>query len=145
MSSVLVWGYNWTIFILGWFCQIHLIQWKSVHFEKKLDYANRCRTRGFSFIQGKKHTSISVTCLPWARIRQYPLWLWNPDEMSPEVRNRGISGPTKRTHVLQKFKKKHTSERAPPTLALNQSVFIRILLYQRNRLQKSNFVFMDFQ
>ena len=27
-----------------------------------------------------------------------PLWLWNP-----EVQNRGISGPTKMTHVLQKF------------------------------------------
>ena len=40
------------------------------------------------------------------RIRQNPLWLWNPEETSPEVQNRGISGPTKRTHVLQKFKKK---------------------------------------
>ena len=26
--------------------------------------------------------------------------------MSPEVQNRGTSGPTKRTHVLQKLKKK---------------------------------------
>ena len=37
------------------------------------------------------------------RIRQNPLWLWNPEETSPEVQNRGIIGPTKRTHVLQKF------------------------------------------
>ena len=35
-----------------------------------------------------------------------PPWLWNPGQTSPEVRNRGISGPTKRTRVLQKFKKK---------------------------------------
>ena len=39
-------------------------------------------------------------------IRQNPVWLWNLEETSPEVQNRGISGPTKRTHVLQKLKKK---------------------------------------
>ena len=33
-----------------------------------------------------------------------PPWLWNPGQMSPEVQNRGISGPTKRTDVLQKLK-----------------------------------------
>ena len=27
------------------------------------------------------------------RIRQNPLWLWNPEEMSPEIQNRGTSGP----------------------------------------------------
>ena len=30
-------------------------------------------------------------------------WLWNPGQMSPEVQNRGISGSTKRTCVLQFF------------------------------------------
>ena len=35
-----------------------------------------------------------------------PPWLWNPGETSSEVQNRGISGSTKRTHVLQKFLKK---------------------------------------
>ena len=30
-------------------------------------------------------------------------FLWNAEETSPEVQNRGISGPTKRTYVLQKF------------------------------------------
>ena len=29
-------------------------------------------------------------------------WLWNPGQMSLEVQNKGISGPTKRTYVLQK-------------------------------------------
>ena len=32
-----------------------------------------------------------------------------PIQMSPEVQNRGISGPTKRTHVLQKFREKKTA------------------------------------
>ena len=27
------------------------------------------------------------------RIRQNPLWLWNPEETSPEIQNRGTSGP----------------------------------------------------
>ena len=37
LFSVLVWGYKWIIFMIGWFCPIHLIQWiqrKSVHFGK---------------------------------------------------------------------------------------------------------------
>ena len=29
-----------------------------------------------------------------------PLWLSNPEQMLPEVQNRGVSGPTKRTYVL---------------------------------------------
>ena len=32
-----------------------------------------------------------------------PHWLWNPGQTSPEVQNRGISGPTKRAYGLQKF------------------------------------------
>ena len=42
-----------------------------------------------------------------------PPWLWNPGETSPEVQNRGISGQTKRTHVLQKllYKKKYCCDR----------------------------------
>ena len=34
MSPVLLWGYNWAVFTLGWFCPIHRIQRKSVHFGK---------------------------------------------------------------------------------------------------------------
>ena len=34
-----------------------------------------------------------------------PPWLWNPGQTSPAVQNRSISGPTKRTCVLQKLKK----------------------------------------
>ena len=43
MSSVLVWGYKWTIFMLGWLCPIHLIHWirrKSVHFGKTRMWIN---------------------------------------------------------------------------------------------------------
>ena len=45
---------------------------------------------------------------PWRKkaCNRYPSWLWNPGQTSPEVQNRGISGPTKRTRVLQKFNKK---------------------------------------
>ena len=35
-----------------------------------------------------------------------PHWLWNPGQILPEDQNSGISGPTKRTDVLQKFKNK---------------------------------------
>ena len=38
-------------------------------------------------------------------IRQNPFWLWNPEETSPEIRNRGTSGPTK-GHVSAKNVKK---------------------------------------
>ena len=34
-----------------------------------------------------------------------PPYLWNTGQTSPEVQNRGISGPTKRTYVLQIFLK----------------------------------------
>ena len=37
---------------------------------------------------------------------RYPPWFWNPRQTSPEVQNRGISGPTKRPYVLQNKIKK---------------------------------------
>ena len=44
-------------------------------------------------------------CLHKVWIRQNPPWLWNPEETSPEVWNRGISGP-ENGHVSNKnFKK----------------------------------------
>ena len=50
--------------------------------------------------------------LSQVRIRQNPLWLWNPEDTSPEVWNRGISGP-KNGHVSNKnFKKKRSSARS---------------------------------
>ena len=44
----------------------------------------------------------------WARKVRDPPRLWNPGQTSPEVQNRDISGPTKRTCVLQIFFKKFT-------------------------------------
>ena len=40
-----------------------------------------------------------------------PTWLWNPGKTSPEVQNRGISGPTKRTNALQKYFLKYFSNK----------------------------------
>ena len=36
-------------------------------------------------------------------IRQNPLWLWNPKEMSPEIQNWGTSGPQKRQVSAKNF------------------------------------------
>ena len=43
----------------------------------------------------------SIVCRWWSRKVRNPSWLWNPEETSPEVQNRGISGLTIRTDVLQ--------------------------------------------
>ena len=39
-----------------------------------------------------------------------PSWLWNPGQTSLEVQTRGISGPTKRTCVLQKTLRKKVTD-----------------------------------
>ena len=59
-----------------------------------------------------KHTCYSPPCGPSIG-RQlshhrlgYLLWLWNPEKTSPEVQNRGISGPIKGL-MFSKIKKKH--------------------------------------
>ena len=50
--------------------------------------------------------NIYHVCLHKVRIRQNPLWLWNPEETSPEVRNRRISGPKNGPVSNKNFKKK---------------------------------------
>ena len=45
-----------------------------------------CSTRG-----GSQEMYITFASAMW--IRQNPLWLWNPEETSPEIQNRGTSGP----------------------------------------------------
>ena len=42
MFSVLVWGCIWILFMHRWFCLIHLIRWKSLHFERKNRIASQC-------------------------------------------------------------------------------------------------------
>ena len=39
------------------------------------------------------------------QIRQNPLWLWNPEETSPEIQNRGTSEPKKDMCPPKTFKK----------------------------------------
>ena len=46
-----------------------------------------------------------LTCMPLPSANN-ALWLWNPEEISPEVQNRDISCPTKRTYVHEKISKK---------------------------------------
>ena len=43
---------------------------------------------------------------PFKMLSEDPPALLPPGQTSPEVQNSGINGPTKRTYVLQKFKKK---------------------------------------
>ena len=38
----------------------------------------------------------SVACMWWSMQVRDPLSLWNPGQTSPEVQNKGISGPTKK-------------------------------------------------
>ena len=52
----------------------------------------KCSTRGGSW--GMNITFPSAK----KRIRQNPLWLWTPEQTSPEIQNRGTSGP-KKGHV----------------------------------------------
>ena len=48
-----------------------------------------------------------VTCTPQASANKAAYYgSENPEEMSPEVKNCGINGPTKRAYVLQKLFKK---------------------------------------
>ena len=83
---------------------------------------SRCRTRGESqeFIARRWQSTQA----------RDPPWLWNPGETSPEVQNRGISGPTKRTYVLQKFKKKQTMY----NVMLKSVPYTRELLHQHMEL-----------
>ena len=39
-----------------------------------------------------------------------PSWLWNPGQISPEVHNSSIYGPSKRIYVLHFFLKRHRIE-----------------------------------
>ena len=74
---------------------------------------SRCRSRG----ESQEYIARRRQCMH----ARDPPWLWNSGETSPEVRN-SISGPTKRTYVLQKFKRKHA------TLNCWKTIHIRILL-----------------
>ena len=55
LFSVLVWGYNWILFMLGWLCPIrliHLIGRIALHFEKTRLIHQPCLTQQCSFTKG---------------------------------------------------------------------------------------------
>ena len=66
--------------------------------------------------------------------------LWNPGQTSPEVRNRGVSGPTKRTHVPKKFlKKKKKICELSVTYFIQNSSTIAFLLTTYVDIREGNF------
>ena len=52
-------------------------------------------------------------------------WLLNSGQMSPEVQNRGISGPTKMTFVCKKFTQKNNKKK---TTKKKQHYLVSIIL-----------------
>ena len=62
-----------------------------------------CTTRGGS----QEEMYITFASTMW--IRQNPLWIWNPEETSPEIQNRGTSGPQIRTCECVQQKKTTTN------------------------------------
>ena len=58
-----------------------------------------CSTRALVHLTGCTLHSPSQFTM-W--IRQNPLWLWNPEEMSPEIQNKCTSGPQKLSKSLSK-------------------------------------------
>ena len=82
---------------LGCHAELHTVRrcWLGCHTE--LHTVRRCCTRG----ESEEHTGEKAS----KQARDSP-WPWNPGQMSPEVQSKGISGSTKRTCVLQHFRKK---------------------------------------
>ena len=62
------------------------IKWPSCHADHQ--EVSRCHTRGAS--------EESIPCRLQCMQMREPPWLWNPEQISPEVQNRGISRPTKK-------------------------------------------------
>ena len=74
---------------------VHVGGWKRLSCHTGHQEVSRCHTRGES------EESIAHS---WWNIQvRDPPWLWNPEQTSPKVQNRGISGPPKMTHVLQRY------------------------------------------
>ena len=73
------------------------------------------------------------------RIRQNPLWLWNPEETSPEVQNRGISGP-KNGHVSNKNGKKKSDVLGEGFRAFNITSLLEINQNLLRLFETSQFV-----
>ena len=65
-------------------------------------------------------------------------WLWNPEQTSPEVQNRRISGPTKRTDALQIFLQKDENWLCSQNLDLNPTYVETVgTHYEKNYTMRS--------
>ena len=91
-------------------------------FESEPSPTSKCSTRGGSW---GMYTTFASTK---KQIRQNPLWLWNPEEMTPEIQNRGTSGPQK-GHVFAKNFFKKVSVQESWTFS-SLEILITIQLYQ---------------
>ena len=82
----------------SYLCYLHVANATGCH--AGCQEVSRCLTRGES--------EESIACRWQSMQARDPSWLWNPGETSPEVQNRGISGPTDGPHYLcsKKFLKK---------------------------------------
>ena len=73
----------------------------------------------------------SIACRQKGSQVRDPSWLWNPRQMSPEVQNKGISGPKKRTYDIHIFKRKSPICVAKKTLFILKLFRIRLHLTQK--------------
>ena len=86
----------------GWWqiwvpAELHQCLWTCLQVSKRLGchaglytvYCKGVSEVNLRITQARKHT------------KRDPPWLRNPGQMSPEVQNRGISGPTKRTYAFK--------------------------------------------
>ena len=64
-----------------------------------------------------------------------PPWVWNPGQMSPEVQNRGIRGPTKRSYVLKIFFKKLKKKKKKKAYHCNHYSVVLLYLFFNHKSQ----------
>ena len=81
---------------------VHVVRWNS--FVCNLPYYIRVQVRGskrFACHAGHQKSEESITHRQWRTQARDPSWFWNSGQISTEVQNKGIGGPTKGTHVFQ--------------------------------------------
>ena len=90
MFSMLVWGCNWILFMHRWFCLIrliHLIGWKSLHFEKETDLQTASK-------DGDVNPRIEM-----ARPTSKNYWLWSKNHQKSLLLVSVISHITRRITI----------------------------------------------
>ena len=66
-------------------------------------HTGKCHTRG-------EPPGTYILCIPLPSVNKAAHWPWNPEEMSPEVQDRGISDPTKGLLSSNFFLKKQSTK-----------------------------------